>query len=328
MVRLEIALLGAGMMGSVHSQAWLQVADARVRWVFDQDPGRAARVAETLGARPTTQLDEILSDPTVEAVDIALPTDLHRPFTEAAAAAGKHVFCEKPIARTLADAQAMVEACHRAGVQLMVGHVLRFFAEYTAARDVVQSGRIGEPKVIRATRAGAFPTWGAENWFADRARSGGPILDLMIHDIDYIRWCFGPVRRVYAQEQGNYALVTLRLESGAIAHVEGSWAHPPGTPFTTKLEIAGTEGLYATSNQAGIPLAVRRVVDGEPAYEPESPPPADPYAVELQLFAAAVKAGERPPVSGEAAIESLRVCLAAISSAEEGIPVELGGTGS
>src|SRR5690606_8031401 len=131
-----------------------------------------------------------------------------------AAAAGKHVFCEKPISISIEDAKAMVEACEKAGVTLMVGHVLRFFPEYDAARDAVAGGRLGDPKVIRATRASAFPTWGSDNWFADESRSGGPIVDLIIHDIDWIRWTFGEVQRVYAKRTERYALVTLRLESG------------------------------------------------------------------------------------------------------------------
>ena len=99
----------------------------KVAWVFDKDAKRAQRLAAMLDARPTTRLDDVLEDGNVQAVDICLPTDLHRTFTEKAAAAGKHVFCEKPIALTVEDAEAMVEACEKANVTLMVGHVVRFF---------------------------------------------------------------------------------------------------------------------------------------------------------------------------------------------------------
>lgn len=322
---MHVALLGAGMMGQTHAYAYTGLSQVKVAWVFDKAQERAERLAQLLGARATTRLEDVLGDSLVQAVDICLPTDLHRPFTERAAAAGKHVFCEKPISISLQDARAMIDACRHAGVTLMVGHVLRFFHEYQAARALVQSGRIGEPKVIRATRASAFPRWGSDNWFADETRSGGPIVDLIIHDIDWIRWTFGEVRRVFAKRNGNYALVTLRLESGAICHVEGSWAHPEGSPFTTKLEIAATGGLYTADNQSTIPLHIRRDADGQYVHETISPAPADPYALELAHFYQCLKNGERPLTHGEEALRTLEVVLAANESARTGKPVTLGG---
>jgi len=325
---MHVALIGAGTMGSTHAHAYKSfpgLSQVKVAWVFDKAHERAERLAQLLGARATTRLEDVLEDELVQAVDICLPTDLHRPFTEQAAAAGKHVFCEKPISITLEDARAMVEACRKAGVTLMVGHVLRFFAEYKAAHELVRSGRIGEAKVIRATRASAFPRWASDNWFADERRSGGPIVDLIIHDIDWIRWTLGEVKRVYAKRNGNYALVTLRLESGAICHVEGSWAHPEGSPFTTKLEIAATGGLFAMDNQSSTPLHVQRNVDGQYVHERFSPAPADPYALELVHFFECLKTGQTPLTHGEEAIRTLEVVLAANESARTGKPVTLGG---
>lgn len=325
MALIQTALLGAGMMGHTHSEAYLGLHNARVAWVFDRDLEKARRIAERHGAQATDNLARILEDRAVQAVDICLPTDLHREFTERAAAAGKHVFSEKPMARSIEDAQAMIDACRKAGVKLMVGHVLRFFAEYTAARRVIRDGQIGEAKVIRATRAGAFPTWSAGNWYADYSRSGGPIVDLIVHDIDFIRWTFGEVERVYARCRDHYALVVMRLESGAICHVEGSWAHPPGSPFTTRLEVAGTKGLYTTDNQSSIPLYTQRNQDGSYVSQPESPFPADPYALELKAFYDAIESDTEPPVSGEDALRTLRVVLAGYTSAQLGQPVAVKG---
>lgn len=325
---MHVALLGAGMMGQTHAHAYKTMPKVKVAWVFDKDAERAQRLAAMLDARPTTRFDDVLEDGNVQAVDICLPTDLHRAFTEKAAAAGKHVFCEKPIALTVEDAEAMVEACEKANVTLMVGHVVRFFADYQAARRLVESGAIGEPKVIRASRTGAFPKWGSDNWFADESRSGGPIVDLAIHDIDWIRWTFGDVVRVYAKRTDRYALVTLRLTSGAICHVEASWAHPDGTPFTTKLEIAGTKGLYTTDNQSIIPLAIRRMVDGRHVYQPENPQPRDPYALELEHFFECLEKGTEPLTHGREAAKTLAICLAANESAKTGQVVTLGGASS
>lgn len=322
---MHVALLGAGMMGQTHAQAYARMSRAKVAWVFDKDAERAERLANFLGAKATTRIEDVLEDQEVKAVDICLPTDLHRAFTEQAAAAGKHVFCEKPISISIEDAKAMVEACEKAGVTLMVGHVLRFFPEYDAARDAVAGGRLGDPKVIRATRASAFPTWGSDNWFADESRSGGPIVDLIIHDIDWIRWTFGEVQRVYAKRTERYALVTLRLESGAICHVEGSWAHPQGSPFTTKLEIAGMGGLYMANNQSIVPLHIHRTEDGKYVHEADNPLPADPYQLELEHFYDCIETGRQPLTHGREAIRTLEVCLAANESARTGKVVTLGG---
>src|SRR5690606_30325496 len=114
----------------------------------------------------------------------------------------------------------------------------------------------------------------------------------------------------------------------AICHVEASWAHPDGTPFTTKLEIAGTKGLYMPDNQSIIPLAIRRTVDGQHVYQPENPQPRDPYALELEHFFDCLEKGTQPLTHGREAAKTLAICLAANESAKTGQVVTLGGASS
>jgi predicted dehydrogenase len=271
----------------------------------------------------------MLRDGQFDAVDICLPTDLHRWAVELAAAHGKPVFCEKPIALTEEDASAMIDACKKAGVTLMVGHVVRFFPEYRAAREQVLSGKLGKPGVVRTIRSGAFPVW--SGWFGDEARSGGPLLDLAIHDFDYLRWCFGPVQRVFSRtlttkrEGMEHTLTLLRFASGVMAHVEASWAYPQGSPFQTSIEIAGSEGLILfDKNKSGSVVQY-----GGPRKQtgvPESPLLKSPYALELEHFITCVKEQKQPLTSGEEALASLRVGLAAYQSARTRLPVELEGT--
>lgn len=311
-------------MGQTHANAYAHMRQTKVTRVFDQDLARARQIADQLGATPTDRIDDVLNDDGIQAVDVCLPTDLHREFVVKAAAKGKHVFSEKPIARSLEDAQAMKQACDDAGVKLMVGHVLRFFSEYKAAHDVVKSGRIGKPAVIRARRLSAFPKWSVGNWYADYERSGGPIVDLIIHDIDFIRWTFGEVKRVYARAKDHHALVTMRLESGAICHVEGSWAHPDGAPFVTSLEIAASNGLYSTDNADNTAVWTKTTTAGRFTYSPESPA-TDPYRLELESFYDSIINDTPPPVTGTDAIGTLAVVLAAYESALSGQPVDVKG---
>ncbi|MFH5182670.1 Gfo/Idh/MocA family protein [Paenibacillus sp. TAB 01] len=164
-----IGLIGAGTMGNTHSQAYRQIPGAQITAVCDLDTAKAACIADDWGAAVYTSVEDMLREGQFDAVDVCLPTDLHRWAVELTAASAKPVFCEKPIALTEEDASAMIDACSRAGVTLMVGHVVRFFPEYRAAREQLLSGRLGKPGVVRSIRSGAFP-W--SDWFADDARSG------------------------------------------------------------------------------------------------------------------------------------------------------------
>src|SRR5690606_13888639 len=140
-------------------------------------------------------------------------------------AAGKHVFCEKPIARTVDDAEAMTAACATAGVILQVGHVVRFYPEYERIKQVIDAGTIGQVAMVRTQRRIA-PIMERSPWCADLEKNGGLIIDLMIHDIDTLRWYFGEAERVYAhglsytewQQTRDVAMASIRFRNGTIAH--------------------------------------------------------------------------------------------------------------
>lgn len=328
---LKIGLIGAGVMGRTHRAAYKKLSNVQLTVICDIDLEKAQKLAD--GEIAVVQnYEEVLNDPNIDVVDICLPTYLHKQVVLEAAAKGKHVFCEKPISLSLEDAQEMIDACDKAGVKLGVGHVVRFFPDYAKAKTAVETGVIGDAKVVRTSRSGAFPAWSEDNWYADYSRSGGPIVDLIIHDFDFLRWMFGPIKRVFAKtitgkhEMLDHALVNLRFENGIIAHVEGSWAQPPGSPFTTSLEIAGTEGLYDYTNQKSMPLILRTSQGTAAAVQvPESPLALDPYAAELKAFFTCILEDKPVPVSGTEAKEALRIALAAKQSAETGEVIWLGG---
>src|SRR5579859_3265046 len=187
---MNVAIVGAGSMGSKHAAGWAQT-DAELIGIVAPDRARAEALAHEYWTTAYDTLDAVLSQ--ADVIDVCVPTHLHRVFVEQAAAAGKHVFCEKPISRTNADGEAMIAACEQAGVRLFIGMTNRFFPEYRTVHDMVASGQVGEPRVIRLTRVAYRPQKTTDNWFLDYEKSGGPLLDLMIHDYDFARWLGGEV---------------------------------------------------------------------------------------------------------------------------------------
>ncbi|MFM9278223.1 Gfo/Idh/MocA family protein [Paenibacillus jiagnxiensis] len=327
---IKVLLIGAGTMGSTHAQAYEQMEGVQVAGVVDIQAERAQSLADEVHARAFASYEEAISAlDDVDVVDVCLPTYLHKRYVLQAAQAGKHVICEKPLARHLADAEEMIAVCKQHGVKLFVGHVLRFFPEYAQARTVIEAGDLGEIGVVRTSRGGTFPrAW--NNWYADYSLSGGLTLDMIIHDFDYLRWCFGEVDRVYAKSlrgrvygQIDYALVTLRFQSGVIAHVEGTWAHES---FAMSFEIAGKNGVLQFDSARDNPVTAvsRNGVQGRPGVAvPESPLREGTYYRELKHFMDCIATGNEPQITAEDGLEALRISLAALESMETGKPVTL-----
>ncbi len=323
----RVALIGAGNIGRVHARHWNALPGAEIVGVLDphEDAARAAGPS-------FTDWDTLLSQAKPDIIDICTPTPLHRKYVEKAAAAGKAIFVEKPMACTLADCDAMIQAVERAGVPAMSGHVARYFPEYAAAKRLVDTGAVGTPAAIRTARQSGFPQ---PAWYGDPAQSGGVVLDLILHDFDWLRWTFGPVSRVYAKGlcgraefvgRLDYALVTLRFVSGAVAHVTGSWAHPGG--FRTTLEIAGDAGLIEHDSARSAPLAVSLRAGsgtGGGVAVPESPMAEreDPYYLEIAAFVSALENNQPPPVTLQDARNATEIALAALQSVDTGKVVTL-----
>lgn len=326
---LRVGVVGTGFMGETHVAAW--AAEGIHAVVHDIDAGRAAALADRHGARVAESLDELFG--AVDVVDICTPTHLHAEVAIAAARAGRHVICEKPMARTLADAEAMLAAARDAGVRLFVAHVVRFFPEYVAAQAAVLDGAIGEPAVLRLTRASFRPRQPAGHWFFDHAKSGGIVLDLMVHDLDYARWIAGDVVAVHCRsasvaqpEAGvDHAVAILTHRSGAISHVSASWGYAPPT-FRTALEIAGSHGLIEQDSTATAPVTPSLLADaagGGLTAMADTGLVGDPFRLELAEFARAIRDGTEARIGAADGLEALRIALAADESARTGAVVRL-----
>jgi len=323
---MRVGLVGAGFMGGVHLNAYAGIPEAEVVGVADARPGAAAAGAEMVGARPYASYTELVAAEDVEVVDVCLPTAFHRDLAVRAAGEGRHVILEKPIARTLEDAQQILDAFSGDGPRLFVGHVVRFFPEYAGIKEKIEAGDLGTIGVVRTSRRSPF-LLGWNDWYADWRVSGGVLIDLVIHDFDFLRWALGEVERVYARgvlgreyNRLDYVIATLRFESGAIAHVEGHWGYPG--PFNYSIEVAGSRALLTADSTEP---ALVRLIGGTSDEIPDLASGKNPYEKELEHFVHCIATGEEPLVQAHDAFEALKVSLAATESVLTGEPVTLGG---
>ncbi|WP_127583071.1 Gfo/Idh/MocA family protein [Paenibacillus koleovorans] len=329
---MRVAVLGCGGMGRVHAGAYAEMPGVELVGVCDLYPGAAENVGAIYGVPAFASYEELLDRVKPEAVSITLPSELHKEYAIRTAEAGVHVISEKPIALTLEDAQAVIDSCERNGVQLFVGHVVRFFPEYVQMKEKIASGQLGRVGTANLRRIGGHPGE-AKPWFKDESKSGGVIVDLMIHDIDFVRWALGEVKSVYCtrrvDDHVDYALVTLVFESGAVANVEAYWGYPG--PFRTAAEFAGSKGLIRGDSGKTSSLQVYKEVQAEDGEKkvavPSSPGVNSPFYLELQHFIECIRDGKEPRVTAWDAYKALEIANAARLSAETGEAVILSNQG-
>lgn len=330
---IGIGLVGGGFMGATHAAAYADMGDrAAVRSVFSRSADKAERVAATVGAEPATDLAAVLGDPSVDAVDICLPTDLHREVAEAAMRAGKHVFLEKPIALSLEDADAIARVAAETGRILMVGLVLRFWPEYVELGRRVAAGEIGTPTVVSTSRLS--PPAGWNEWMTDVKRSGGVAVDLLAHDFDQVATLLGTPREVSAaaDADGQHVMALVRCDGG-VATVEGSMGMADSFPFSSHLRVRGTQGVAEYAFRVGTSDGEGNLGEADAAVPglrlfPDGAEPltadvtaADPFAAEVAAFVDCVIAGRQPEQATAAqARTALAVSLAANRSIESGRP--------
>jgi myo-inositol 2-dehydrogenase/D-chiro-inositol 1-dehydrogenase len=328
---VRVGIVGAGSMGAAHAAGW-SATGAELMGFVSAGHESARELAARFGGNAYRRYGELLEK--VDVIDLCVPTDLHHPMTLEAAAAGVHVVCEKPLALSVDDGREMIGACERAGVRLFVAMVVRFFPQYRAAAALVRDGAIGEPGVLRLRRVSFPPHAGESSWFHDVRRSGGMLLDLMIHDLDYAAMLAGDVVRVHARaphdsDMPNYALVTLRFANGAIALVEGGWAYPPGL-FRTGFDLAGSGGVIEWDSDSSEPVHRYHGTGGghqERVGLPLSVLAEDPYTTEIRHVHRALERGEPFEVKPAEALAALYTALAARESLRTGRAVRPRGVG-
>ncbi len=316
---VTIAIVGAGFMGQTHAESYSKIGDAEVAAICDVDESKGRPLAEKTGAEYVEDFSDLLSRD-IDVIDICLPTHLHRRFAVEALESGFNVFLEKPLAVSVEDGEAIEYAARKSSGLSTVGHVVRFWPGYKELADQIKSGAIGEPRHLLAYRVGPPPGWAS--WYMDMKRSNGVIFDLGIHDIDYVRWVMGDPKRVFSSAyvgEGVHTHGQVLLDYGhAEALCESSWMGSATFPFTTYIEVAGPGGLAHVDNRTNAYRLFGR--DGEVTLDPYH---EDGYVRELRHFVECVRDGRKPSIGIEDALQTLKLALAAVRSAQEGAPIQL-----
>ena len=329
---LAVGLVGAGRMGSFHAESLARrLPGVRLAAVADPAPGAAKGLADRLGC-PTsyTDIGELLADRDVDAVVISTPARTHAGLVEAAARAGKAVYCEKPMAVTIAEADRAIDAAREAGVVLQVGFNRRYDAGFRAAHDKVVSGAIGTPQLLRSlTRdpkladPAPIPQWTI-------------FLETLIHDFDTLRYLnpgAEPVE-VFAmadalvrpdfKDRGllDTAVVTIRFDNGSIAVAEASFSALYG--YDIRGEVFGSGGMIAMGDvrRSSLTLFDKNGVSND-TWRRDTDHFVHAYTAQLASFVAAVRSGKVTGPTGEDARNALAIALACIRSVIEGRKVEL-----
>jgi myo-inositol 2-dehydrogenase / D-chiro-inositol 1-dehydrogenase len=338
MSKVKVGLLGSGFIADLHAAAFRMVPDAEVVAVASPTPDKAKRFAEERGIPQAFEdYRQLLAVKDISLVTVGLPNHLHARATIDAAAAGKHVVCEKPLCMTLDEADAMIDACKKAGVLLMYAEELCFAPKYVRAKTLADEGALGKVFLVKQSEEHFGPHM---PWFWDVNRSGGGVLlDMGCHSIEYARWLFGKpkVKSVWAnlgvrvhgdKTRGeDHSICVVEYEGGRVGLAENSWAKQGGVD--DRCEVYGSGGFTRADLLRGSSL----LTYSEPGYgyAVEKAATTKGYTFtmfeevwnygfpqELQHFVRCVQGKETPVETGEDGREVLKIICAAYESAGTG----------
>jgi len=311
---VRVGIIGFGFMGTTHYRIYRENPGARVAAIADVDllkrQGDIHVVTGNIGGGDNSQpLDlagcktyadgmELIADPEVDLVDICVPVFLHKKYALAALAAGKHVLCEKPLSMTAADAAEIVAAARTDGKAFMVGMCVRYWPEYRYVREQYRAGAFG--RVRQAFFKRFSPTVngnGWQNWFADRDKSGGALLEMHLHDTDQILYFFGRPQRVTtagcrgvrSRDCWDHVFTTYDYGDGSLIVAEGGWTAAKGTPFEMSFQLI-CERATVMLNHAGLNIYYEDGRQEKPALP--SGASATGWHEELNYLIAAIRSGQ------------------------------------
>lgn len=331
---MKIGLIGAGRIGAVHAQNIARfVPELEIKTIADPYAGEAVYDLAKRCGIPNVSKDprDVLDDAEIEAVLICSSTDTHAHFITEAAKAGKHIFCEKPIDYDLSKVRAAIQAAADAGVRLQIGFCRRFDHNHRAVYDMVQSGQVGQPQIIRISSRDPEPPP-----ISYVKVSGGIFFDMMIHDFDMARFLAGSEAvEVYAQggvlidpaigEAGDVdtAVVTVKFASGALAVIDNSRQAVYG--YDQRVEVFGSKGAAVNANDTPNTAAfygAEGTVSGS-CYKVMWDRYTGAFVSEMQAFAQAIVSGQETPVTGMDGLYPVLMAAAAAKSLREGRPVSI-----
>lgn len=337
-----VGLVGLGLMAATHLKAYRQIDGYRIAALCNPSgrnlDGDFSKVLGDAGNEPPLKLDmsrvracrnftNLLDDPEIQLIDICAPTHTHPDLAIPALKAGKHVLCEKPVARTARLAREVAAAATAATGVFMPAMCLRFWPEWTWLKEALTHGSYGRLQAARFRRVAEAPAWG-QQFFLDGRLSGGALLDLHIHDTDFVQFCFGRPKCVYStgfsKVSGaiDHVVTQYRVESGASVSAEGSWAMTKGFGFNMS--------YTAVFERATVDYDLARGNDALKLFEPDRDPRVlrlegpDGYTGELRHLLDCIRNGRKPSVVTAAdGVGAIEICEAEERSIQTAQPIEL-----
>ncbi|UCD28099.1 MAG: Gfo/Idh/MocA family oxidoreductase [Planctomycetota bacterium] len=340
---IRVGIIGAGFMGRNHFNQYEKLSGrSKVVALCDKEADRRigdwSKVGGNVGDKQGTKRDlgdikpyrdwrELVTDPDVDMVDICAPTFLHREMSIEALGAGKHVLCEKPMSLSVEDCDAMIEAAAESPGKFMIAQVVRFWPEYVYLKQVIDAKELGSLRVLHLRRQAGMPDYSLDNWIWDPQLSGGAILDLRVHDVDFAVYLFGKPKSVYAQgyqnSHGSIDRVHASWDYGAglVVQLEGYWDMPTSFGFNMGFTAVFEDGAILWDLNSGKPLTVFR-----PDSEPETPEMRgdDGYFREVDYFLNCIEKDKDPQTTTpHQSRDAVALALAEGESVRIGEPVKI-----
>ncbi len=339
---INVGVVGMGFMGVTHIKAYAKIEGVRLAAICDAVrlplDGDLSKVAGNLNDTNPVKLDmtkvkafkrleDLLADPEIDLIDLCVPTQAHVPLAIAALKAGKHVVCEKPLARTSAQARQIAQEAARSKGLFMPAMCIRFWPEWAWVKQAIEDGTYGKVLAARFRRVSEAPAWGRETYFKGEI-SGGALLDLHIHDTDFAQYCFG--RPLSVSSHGfpiysgtiDYVVTQYEVASGAVVFAEGGWIMSDGFGFNMSYTVH-FENATADFDSGRGADALRLYERGQ-APRTIKCEGVDGYVGELSYLVDAIRAG-RPLKKCTAldGLSSVEICEAEERSIKEKRPVQL-----
>ena len=327
---MKVGIAGAGFMGQTHAQCYLQNPETELYALAERNKTSQNKFADKFSISKTYEdVFDMIDDPDVDIIDICLPTPLHAKVAIAALNKGKNVLLEKPIALSIQKAEEIKEAAERISGIFMVAHVLRFWPEYVSIKKAIDEN-IGKNNVkeISALRCNELPLWSDNSWLLQEEQSGGIIIDMMIHDIDFILWACGNAKRVFCKTINNqanfpvHAMAIIETINGAITYIEGCYLNPPGCGLSSQMRIYGNNSsieFYSNTGKVNLLESNKKITELPVAN-------IDGYYAEIDYFVNCVKQHKNPEtVTAQSSLESLKVCIALKKALKENKWIDIDG---
>jgi predicted dehydrogenase len=331
----RIALVGVGFMGKTHLGIWSKLPGAKLEALCDirkevmeasgADAGgnikTAAAAVDLSAVRRYTDFGRMLEEGGFDIVDICLPTYLHAEYSIKALEKGFHVFCEKPLALTAAEADGIVRTVRKTGNLMSVGQCLRYWPAYTETKRLLDSGKYGRVRYAEFARFSNPPTWGWDGWLLDSKRSGNAALDMHVHDVDMVLHLFGAPQSVRsagdAEKDGGLShIATLYSYPDKVVSSTGGWTCSKSFGFNMRAHFVLEKATIELDFRKN-PAVMAYPDDGEAYALPLAE--GDGYFYELRAFLSGVEAGKlETTVTVETAAQSVKLCLEEIRSAKDG----------